>query len=59
MATPQTILNLLQNFRGIEPLKELFWVELNYDRDYRVINDLPEKTSYLVAELPVLSCDWW
>ena len=53
MATPQTILNLLQNFRGIEPLKELFWVELNYDRDNRVINDLPEKTSYLVAELPV------
>ena len=53
MATPQTILNLLQNFRGIEPLKELFWVELNYDRDNRVINDLPEKTSDLVAEPPL------
>ena len=53
MATPQTILNLLQNFRGIEPIKELFWVELNYDRDNRVIKDLPEKTSDLVAELPL------
>ena len=26
------ILDLLQNFHGIEPLKELFWRELNYDR---------------------------
>ena len=26
------ILDILQNFRGIQPLKELFWRELNYDR---------------------------
>ena len=26
------ILDLLQNFRGIQPVKELFWGELNYDR---------------------------
>ena len=26
------ILDILQNFRGIEPLKALFWRELNYDR---------------------------
>ena len=26
------ILDILQNFHGIEPLKELFWSELNYDR---------------------------
>ena len=26
------ILNLLQTFHGIEPLRELFWTELNYDR---------------------------
>ena len=24
--------NILQNLRGIEPLRELFWTELNYDR---------------------------
>jgi hypothetical protein len=26
------VLNLLQNFRGVEPIKELFWSRLNYDR---------------------------
>ena len=26
------ILTLLQNLRGIEPLRQLFWVELNYHR---------------------------
>ena len=25
------ILNILQNLHGIEPLRELFWTELNYD----------------------------
>ena len=24
--------NILKNLRGIEPLRELFWTELNYDR---------------------------
>lgn len=28
----QTILDLLRGLKGIEPLKELFWTELNYDR---------------------------
>ncbi|MDE0187332.1 MAG: Eco57I restriction-modification methylase domain-containing protein [Candidatus Poribacteria bacterium] len=28
----QRILEILQNFRGIEPLKKLFWSELNYDQ---------------------------
>ena len=26
----ERILTLLQNLRGIEPLRQLFWVELNY-----------------------------
>ena len=26
------ILDILQNFHGIEPLKQLFWGKLNYDR---------------------------
>jgi hypothetical protein len=25
----QTVLELLEDFRGLEPLKELFWSELN------------------------------
>ena len=53
MAAPQTILSLLQNFRGIEPLKQLFWVELNYDRANTPIEDLPESTANLVAETPL------
>lgn len=28
----QSVLNLLQNLRGTEPLKKLFWTELNYDK---------------------------
>lgn len=53
MATTQTILDILQNFHGIEPLKELFCVELNYDRDNTPINNLPERTADLVAEAPL------
>ena len=28
----ETILNILKNLQGIDPLRELFWTELNYDR---------------------------
>jgi len=28
----QSVLDLLKNLRGLEPLKQLFWSELNYDR---------------------------
>jgi type I restriction-modification system DNA methylase subunit len=28
----QSVLDLLKNFRGLEPLKQLFWSELNYQR---------------------------
>jgi hypothetical protein len=28
----QSIFKILKNLKGIEPLKELFWSELNYDR---------------------------
>ena len=53
MAAPQTILPLLQNFHGIEPLKQLFWVELNYDRANQPINELPESIASLVSEPPL------
>lgn len=53
MATTQTILDILQNFHGIESLKKLFWEELNYDRDNTPINNLPQRTADLVAEAPL------
>ncbi len=53
MAAPQTILSLLENLRGIEPLKQLFWVELNYDRVNDPVNELPDGTVDLVAEPPL------
>ena len=28
----QSVQNVLQDMQGIEPLKKLFWTELNYDR---------------------------
>ena len=31
-ANQQSVLNLLENLNGLEPLKELFWNELNYER---------------------------
>ena len=56
MLTPentQRILSRLQNFHGIEALKDLFWVELNYDRANTPIEDLPEGTANLVAAPPL------
>ncbi len=49
----QHILTLLQDFKGIESLKELFWQELNYNQDNTPIPNLPEGTASLVAEDPI------
>jgi len=48
----QQVLNILQNFKGTEPLKELFWTLLNYDKvnlpvrvkdwNEQIKKDLPE-----------------
>ena len=48
--------DLLQNFCGIEPLKELFWGELNYDRQNDPIspNDWSAAAQSAVAEDPLL-----
>ena len=53
MAAPQTILDLLQKFRGIKSLKRLFWEELNYDSVNEPINELPDSITNLVAEAPL------
>ena len=49
----QRIRELLEDFQGIEPLKKLFWVELNYDRANTPIDNLPKGTADLVAEPPL------
>ena len=46
------ISKILEEFQGIEPLKKLFCVELNYDRANSPIDNLPKGTADLVAELP-------
>lgn len=50
------VLNILRGMRGIEPLKKLFWTELNYDRTN---GPLPRKgwgdqASGALAEDPLL-----
>ena len=50
------ILNILQNLHGIEPLRELFWTELNYDRQNDGIprGDWTDTAKNALAEDPVL-----
>ena len=50
------ILDILQNFHGIEPLKELFWGELNYDRQNAPIfrGDWNETDRAYTADDPLL-----
>ena len=52
----QRILNLLQDFHGIEPLKKLFWGELNYDRQNDPISraDWTATAQSAIAEDPLL-----
>ena len=48
--------NILQNLRGIEPLRELFWTELNYDRQNEGISyqNWTDTAKNALAEEPVL-----
>ena len=48
----RSVLDILKKFRGLEPLRELFWSELNYSRVNQPIS-CPEKVGYHVACLPV------
>ena len=49
----QQIRELLDEFQGIEPLRKLFWVELNYNRENTPIDNLPESVASLVAADPL------
>lgn len=52
----ENILNILKNLRGLEPLKELFWTELNYDRQNNGIprGDWTDTAKNALAEDPLL-----
>ena len=52
----ENILNILQDFHGIEPLRELFWTELNYDRQNDGLSrgNWTETAKNALAEDPVL-----
>ena len=52
----ENILNLLKNFQGLDPLRELFWTELNYDRQNEGIprGDWTDTARNALAEDPVL-----
>jgi hypothetical protein len=52
----EAVLELLENLRGMEPLKKLFWSTLNYERENELLSQhrWPDSTSELLAEDPVL-----
>jgi hypothetical protein len=61
LASPQTerqqsVLDLLHGLKGQEPLKKLFWTELNYDRASSPISrrGWGEQASSALADDPVL-----
>ena len=52
----QTVLELLKQFRGLEPLKQLFWSELNYQRVNQPLSrrDWTTTTTQALVEDPIL-----
>ena len=52
----QTVLDLLKDLRGLDPLKELFWSELNYERVNQPLSrrDWTDTAAKALAEDPVL-----
>ncbi len=52
----ENIFGILKNFRGIEPLRKLFWTELNYDRQNDGIarQDWTDTAKNALADDPVL-----
>ena len=52
----ENILALVENFQGLDPLRELFWTELNYDRQNEGIprGDWTDTARNALADDPVL-----
>ena len=55
----QTVLDLLRSLRGLAPLKELFWSELNYERVNQPLSrrDWTEAVAKALGEDPVLCAE--
>jgi hypothetical protein len=51
-----SVYKLLSSLRGLEPLKKLFWSELNYERENQTLSrrNWPEKTAEALTEDPIL-----
>lgn len=49
----QHIFSCLKKFQGIESLRQLFWEDLNYNRENTPIDNLPESVASLVAADPL------
>ncbi|MDI6784919.1 MAG: hypothetical protein QME64_12615, partial [bacterium] len=52
----QNIFKLLKNLNGLNPLKQLFWSELNYDQANAPISrrNFPESSKPALADDPVI-----
>jgi adenine-specific DNA-methyltransferase len=52
----QSVLNILENLKGLDPLKELFWTELHYDRINEAVSrrGWNEQAAKALAEDPVV-----
>jgi hypothetical protein len=52
----EAVLNLLKNLKGLDPLKQLFWTELNYERVNQPLSRRGWPASALagLAEDPIL-----
>jgi hypothetical protein len=53
----QSVYDLLSSLRGLEPLKKLFWSELNYERENQTLsrrNWTDKKAVEALAEDPIL-----
>ncbi len=55
-ALQRRVFRLLENFEGLDPLRRLFWSELNYDRENAPLSrrGWPETASGVLAEDPVV-----
>src|SRR5579863_4454696 len=57
--TTREVFRLLEDLRGqhsLEPVKKLFWTELNYDHAHQTLSrrDWPEKVANVLSEDPLL-----
>ncbi len=52
----QTVLKLLEQLRGLDTLKELFWTELNYERENKPLSmrNWPDSARKALVDDPIL-----